>query len=160
MVLVSLYSSIPLLLVKELIEALSLLKDLWMQAHLPHDYTDVPPVTISIKHSTAPATRLTSLDRENFKKQTVEEYLWLGNAKKVLMDNTLTPDNASWAAFHASRQSQEGRVIWPTALLLLFLGSAHTVAMIRHSIDVVTKAENHLNSGQISVVTFDQPCLP
>ena len=63
--------SIPLLLVKELIEALSLLKDLCMQAprtcHLPHYYTDVPPVTTSIKRSTVPATRLTSLDREDLK---------------------------------------------------------------------------------------------
>ena len=42
--------------------------------HLPHYYTDVPPVTTSIKHSIVPATRLTSLDRENCKKQTAEEY--------------------------------------------------------------------------------------
>ena len=100
--------------------------------------TTLSPVTTSLKHSTAPATTLTPLDRENFKKQTAEEYLWQDNAKKVLVDNTLTPDNASWAVFHASCQSQEGRVICPTALLPLFLDSAHTVAMIRHSIDVVT----------------------
>ena len=72
------------------------------------------------------------------------------------MDNTLIPDNASWAAFHVSRQSQEGRVICPTALLPLFLNSAHTVAMIRHSIDIVTKAVNRLNPGQTPAVTFDQ----
>ena len=48
-------------------------------------------------------------------------------------------------------------MICPTAQLPLFLDSAHTVAMIRHSIDVVTKAVNHLNPGQIPVVTFDQP---
>ena len=70
-----------------------------------------------IKHSTVPATRLTSLDRENFKKQTAEEYLWLDNAKKVLMNNTPTPDNAAWAAFHASHQLQESRLTCPTALL-------------------------------------------
>ena len=29
--------------------------------------------------------------------------------------------------------------------------------MIRHSINVVTKAVNHLNPGQTPVVTFDQP---
>ena len=122
--------------------------------HLPHYYTDVPPVTTSIKHSTVPATRLTSLVGENFKKKSAEEYLWLGNAKKVLTDITLPPDNASWAAFHASRQSQEGRVICPTALHLLFLDSAHTEAMIQHTIDVATKSVNHLNPGQIPVVTL------
>ena len=123
--------------------------------HLPHYYIDVPPFTTSIKHSTVLATTLTSLDKENFKKQTAEDFLCLDNAKKVLMNNTLTSGNASWEAFHASRQPQEGRVIFPTVLLLLFLDSAHTVAMFRHSIDVVTKAVNHLNPGQIPVVTFD-----
>ena len=59
--------SIPLLLVKELIEALSLLKDLWMQAlrTLATCHTTTlmcPPVTTSTKHSTGPTTRLTSLD--------------------------------------------------------------------------------------------------
>ena len=74
--------------------------------HLPHIYTDVPPVTTSIKYSTVPATRLTSLDRENFKKQTAEDVD--RQCKEGLTDNTLTPDNASLAAFHASCLSQEG----------------------------------------------------
>ena len=98
MVLVSLYFSITHLLVKELIEAVFVEASVDASSqnirHLPHYYTDVLPITTSIKHSTVPATRLTSLDRENFKKQTAEEYLWLDNEKKVLMDNTLTPDNA------------------------------------------------------------------
>ena len=132
MVLVYLYFSIPLLLVKELIEALSLLKDLWMQVPTTlatcHTTRLICSLSQLIKNSTVPATRLTSLDRENFKKQTAEEYLWLDNAKKVLMNNTPTPDNASWAAFQASRQLQEDRVTCPTALLPAFLENAHTVA--------------------------------
>ena len=43
------------------------------------------------------------------------------------------------------------RIITPTALLPLFHESAHTVTMIRHSMDVVKSA------GQIPVLTFDQP---
>ena len=38
----------------------------------------------------------------------------------------------------------------------MFQGSAHTVAMIQHSIDVVENAVQHLNPGQTPVVTFDQ----
>jgi len=49
------------------------------------------------------------------------------------------------------------RAICPTALLPLFLESAHTVAMIKHSMDVVRNAVEHLNPGQIPVLTFDQP---
>ena len=50
-------------------------------------------------------------------------------------------------------------VIWEssTALLPLFLDSAHTVAMIRHSMDVVKNAVEHVNPGQTPVVTLDQP---
>lgn len=45
--------------------------------HLPHFYTDVPPVTSSIKKSSVPASSVTSLKRDNFKQQTEKEYLWL-----------------------------------------------------------------------------------
>ncbi|KAJ8385469.1 hypothetical protein AAFF_G00185650 [Aldrovandia affinis] len=128
-------------------------------APLPHYYTDVPPVTSSIKKSPVPAARVASLTRGDFKQQTDEEYQWLGNAKRVLEDNTGTVDNdnTSWAAFHASRQPPDARVICPTSLLPLFLESAHTVAMIRHSMDVVKNAVEHMNPGQTPVVTFDQP---
>ena len=44
----------------------------------------------------------------------------------------------------------------PTPLLPLFQESAHTVAMIRHSIDVVRNAVKHLNPGQTPVLTCDQ----
>ncbi|KAI0241982.1 hypothetical protein LSAT2_015270, partial [Lamellibrachia satsuma] len=55
------------------------------------------------------------------------------------------------------RQPPEARVICPTALFPLFLDSAQTVAMIRHSLDVVKNAVEHLKPGQTPVVTFDQP---
>ncbi|PIK35047.1 hypothetical protein BSL78_28133 [Apostichopus japonicus] len=84
-------------------------------APLPHYYTDVPPVTSSIKKSPVPAAGVVSLARGDFKQQTDEEYQWLGNAKQVLEDNTGTVDNenTSWAAFHASRQPPDARVICP-----------------------------------------------
>ena len=44
-----------------------------------------------------------------------------------------------------------------TSLLPLFQESVHTVAMIRHSIDVVRNAVQHLNPGQTPVLTCDQP---
>ena len=51
----------------------------------------------------------------------------------------------------------QDRVVTQSCLLPLFHESAHTVAMIRHSIDVVTSAVNHLNPCQTPVLTFDQP---
>ncbi|PIK38149.1 hypothetical protein BSL78_25014 [Apostichopus japonicus] len=84
-------------------------------APLPHYYTDVPPVTSSIKKSPVPAAGVVSLAIGDLKQQTDEEYQWLGNAKQVLEYNTGTVDNenTSWAAFHASRQPPDARVICP-----------------------------------------------
>ncbi|QQP53238.1 uncharacterized protein LOC103506659, partial [Caligus rogercresseyi] len=62
-----------------------------------------------------------------------------------------------WAAFHASRQQPNAGCICPTSLLPLFMECAHTVAMIRHSMDVVKNAVEHMNPGQTPVITFDQP---
>ena len=42
-------------------------------------------------------------------------------------------------------------------MLALFLDSAHTVTMIRHSMDVVTNDVEHVNPGRTPVVTLDQP---
>ena len=128
-----------------------------MVSRLPHYYTDVPPVTTNMKNISVPATSGMSFDSDNFNEKTDEEYMWLEHARRVIEDNIGTDENISWSAFHASRQPQLARVISPTALLPLFLDSAHTVAMIRHSMDVVKNAVKHVNPGQTPVVTLDQP---
>ena len=83
----------------------------------------------------------------------------MARARKAghIEDNTGTDETISWSAFHASRQPQLARTISPTALLPMFLDSAHTVTMIRHSMDVVKNVVEHVNPGQTPVVTLDQP---
>ena len=55
-----------------------------------------------------------------------------------------------------NRQSTEAvRVMCPTAVGLFFEESAHTVAMIRHSMNAVQNAVDHLNPGQTPVLTVD-----
>ena len=134
-----------------------------MVGRFPHYYTDVPPVTNNMKDISVPATSVdcvVSLTRDNFKEQTEEEeYMWLEHARRVIEGNTWTDENISWSAFNAIRQPQLARTISPTAQLPLFLDSAHTVAMIRHSIDVVKNVVEHVNPGQTPVVTLDQPLL-
>ncbi|KAG1678463.1 Multidrug resistance-associated protein 1 [Nymphon striatum] len=122
-------------------------------------YRQIKKPENAIKKSPIPAARVASLTRGDFKQQTDEEYQWLDNAKRVLEDDNCIVDNenTSWAAFHASRQPPDARAICTTSLLPLFLESAHTVAMVRHSMDVVKNAVEHLNPGQTPVVTFDQP---
>jgi len=78
--------------------------------------------------------------------------------RQVLEENAdRSSENISWAAYHAKNQEPGDRIITPTALLPLFQESAHTVAMIRHSMDVVKSAVEHLNAEQTPVLTFDQP---
>ena len=76
--------------------------------------------------------------------------------RNVLKNPEKSSDNISWAAYHASNQEPRDRVITSTALLPLFQESAHTVAMIKHSLDVIKTAIEHLNTGQTPDVAFDQ----
>ena len=124
---------------------------------MPHFYTDVPPVNESIKKLSVPASGNTSLDRNSYKQQTEQEYFWLKYVREVLESQHDTFNNISWAAYHASHQPSQSHAICPTALLPLFLESAHTVAMIKHSFHVVKSAIEHLNPGQTPVIAFDQP---
>lgn len=125
--------------------------------NLPNYYTDILPVTDNIKRSPVPTASVLSLNRSDLKQGHEEEYNWLENARQSLDGTTETFENTSWSAYHASRQPTDGCVMCPTALLPLFLESAHTVAMIKHAMDVVTKAVEHLNEGQTPVIVFDQP---
>ena len=81
----------------------------------------------------------------------------LENTRSVLKDDVEACENKSWAAYHARNQDPNQPVITPTSLLPLFQESAHTVAMIRHAIDVVRNVVQHLNPGQTPVLTCDQP---
>ena len=126
---------------------------------LPHFYTDVPPIISSVKESAVPATSVILLKRKDYKKHSEGEYRWLENTRHILEGNAelRSNENISWAAYHAENQESRNRIITPTALLSLFQESAHTVAMIRHSMDVAKSAVKHLNAGQTPVLTFDQP---
>jgi len=100
---------------------------------------------------------LSDADNSGFKQHVEREHLWLQNTQVALQANSPV-ENTSWAAYHTSQQSMPAsRAICPTALLPLFLESAHTVAMIKHSMDVVMNAVEHLIPGQTPVVTYDQP---
>ena len=70
------------------------------------------------------------------------------------------PNNVSWSAFHASLVDQSSEAPTSNAiscLLPLFQEDAATVAMIRHSFDVVKKITELTNPGQPPVIAVDQP---
>ncbi|CAL8285083.1 unnamed protein product [Lota lota] len=112
-----------------------------------------------------PPSTVASLSRENSDQNIKEEYWWIENVRKILAlasddeENSVNQsvDSMSWSAYHASHQPAGRKIICPSALLPLFHKSAHMVAMIKHSMDVVIQAVQHLNAGQTPVVIFDQP---
>ena len=80
---------------------------------------------------------------------------WLNVVMKAMKKGSLRKEDwVSWSAF------LQKAVIPPAAinaLLPLFLDNAHSVAMIKHSMDIVRTSVQLLNPGQIPVLTADQP---
>ena len=120
----------------------------------------VPPVSLKTKEFTVPAVkgtvRLPNLQILTQAKET--ESGWLNTVMEALQKQSLDRKEwISWSAYHASIQ---GEVIPPAAinaLLPLFLDTAHSVAMIKHSMTIVQAAVQHLNPGQVPVLAADQP---
>ena len=126
--------------------------------NLPHYYTDVAPVCTGVKGSPVPAGASVSLQRNDYESHKEEEDRWLRNVHEILLDTEIeVPKNISWAAYHAHRYQRKDIIVSPSALLPLFHGNAHSVAMIRHSMDIIRNAVDHINNGQVPVITFDQP---
>ena len=75
----------------------------------------------------------------------------------IRKDELESTDAISWAAYHASLQPEPEFMPSITALLPLFTEESKSVAMMRHSLDIVKRAVEHLNPSQKPVVTFDQP---
>ena len=86
---------------------------------------------------------------------------WLEQVSQVVStDNTQGDEVVSWSAYHASLQPTNGvseSSLTKTFLLPLFYDQAHSVALIRHSMNVVKKAVDILNPGQVPIITVDQP---
>ena len=66
-------------------------------------------------------------------------------------------DPIAWAALHSSAQAPRNSDVTITSLLPLFPDDSKSVAMIRHSMDVIKRAVEHLNPGEVPVLTVDQP---
>lgn len=127
---------------------------------LPSKYTNVPPAALKSKEFTAP--HVDGLVRPPTLQTVTEakegELEWLNRVMAALKKEQLDRmDWISWSAYHAAIQET---VIPPAAinaLLPLFEDSAHSVAMIKHSMTIVQAAVQHLNPGQVPVLAADQP---
>ena len=128
---------------------------------LPLSYTHVKPSTTAHLLSNIPAfPNLTSSMNSELPLHSV---LLFSPWMQLVLDSTQTDnwaENLTWAAYHASQpeaQMCENTKPAQIALLPLFADSAHSIAMIKHGMDCISKAVNKLNTDQTPVIAFDQP---
>jgi len=93
--------------------------------------------------------------------QTHEKKTWLDNVQKTLNGNSDSSANGdlnlSWAAYHASMgASVDDDELCITSLLPLFSEDSKSVAMLRHSMDVISSSVRVLNGDQNPVIAVDQ----
>ena len=131
------------------------------QLQLPLEYSEVPPVHALQSAYFAPKMTEGSLkaDATLMEQSRSNQNEWLVKVAQTLENNIELVDREfiSWAAYHASKESIKQRSPSLIALMPLFVEQAHTPAMIAHGMSVVRKAIQHLNPGQIPIVTMDQP---
>ena len=83
----------------------------------------------------------------------MDELQWLNAVMAALEKEQYDSTNwVSWSAYHAALQ-QEDRLAAMSVLIPLFTDSAHSVAMMKHSMTLVLAAIDHLNPGQTPVLS-------
>ena len=80
---------------------------------------------------------------------------WLEKVDKLLKEES-PYHNISWSAHFADMQIG-AHTPAITALLPVFRENAHSLAMVKHGMDLIQKATQHVNPGQVPIITMDQP---
>ena len=118
----------------------------------------MPPAALNMKEFKAPVVDapVRPPDLRLADEANEVETEWLTTLMAALRKGSLeSGDWISWWAYHAHIQQA---VIPPdalNALLALFLDNAHSVATIKHSMDVINAAVHHINPGQVIVIVAD-----
>lgn len=125
---------------------------------LPDSYAVVKPAVLKTNVPVIPVTDSTCKGCTGDLHEAVQnEYRWLetvSNSKEYdIEERTLV----SWGAYHAEHEPIKDFEPCVSALLPLFEEEAKSVAMIKHSFDVIKTSVEALNPGQNPVIAFDQP---
>ena len=123
---------------------------------LPQSYTVVPAVALNQSRA-AVMERICENITGNLVDGMLQEIKWLNNSLDLLQSDWESNKPMTWASFHASFQLPVMTPSAITALLPLFNEKADTPAMIKHAMDILRKATNFLNPGQIPVMACDCP---
>ena len=125
---------------------------------LPPNYTDVPPAVLKTKEFTVPSIQgfIQPANTTNFSQAKKDELKWLSKVMESLQKEHLQQmECVSWSAYHANIQDKAIPAAAIIALLPLFMDSAHSVAMIKHSMTIVQATIQYLNP--VPILAADQP---
>ncbi len=122
---------------------------------LPEYYTHVPPAHFKQDNPIPTSSKGVGHQQLVLSKQMSIEYEWL--EKFTLSNNSDTDITVSWAAHHASQKRQPCFEVSLSPMLPLFKESAHSVAMMKHAMDIAKSTTSFLNLGQTPVIAADQP---
>jgi hypothetical protein len=126
---------------------------------LPETYTILTPVAFKKKDPEIPETTgPLTCNTAPLEAALEDETKWQKNTQRLINQQVQNIDDPiAWAAFHSNEKQSRNFDVTITSLLPLFPDDSKSVAMIRHSMDVIKQAVEHLNPGQIPVLTVDQP---
>ena len=127
---------------------------------LPEDYIDVQPAFLPKENLLPPAGFSDSVTDINVNVDQAEAS-WVDVVSDLINKEVLDKnDNISWSAHHANLQQEVPHPPAVIELLPLFKDNAHSVAMMKHGMAVLKRATEHLNPGQVPVVTVDCALYP
>ena len=133
---------------------------------LPDTYTNIKPTKLPTGDIFAPSvsdmciSKLSSNNESIIEPEceiTADEFSWLRHVELSKMDEVTKDATLSWSAYHASRFYVTQILPSINAIIPLFSEEATSPAMLRHSMDIVNAAVQHINPGQTPVITVDQP---
>lgn len=121
---------------------------------LPDGYTTIHPVQLKKKDVAIPNVNgPVKGNGLSFDKELDAKIRWLQHVESSIVDKTY--GNISWAAYHASQLPPLQFTPAISAMLSLFPDDSKSVAMIRHSMDVIQQVVQKLNPGQVPIITLD-----
>jgi len=121
---------------------------------LPLAYSDVPPCILPAGDYALPSVQVEKVVTSGVD-VIASETEWLNRVCNSIENSPCEPINVTWAGCHADICTHIPHPPPIIAMLPMFQHSAHTAAMIRHSLTVVAQAVQHVNPSQIPVVTYD-----
>lgn len=126
---------------------------------LPTTYTSIEPIVMNqtTNYVLNREFELTYSDFVVFNTAIDLEHNWLEEVRIGYKDFIVENSNISWSAYHASASQKIETVPDRTALLPMFKESSHSPEMVAHAFKIIESVTNHLNPGQVSVITCDQP---